>query len=426
VAPEEKDDRILIRIEFQNRSYYFPERREDKVNAVKMSKKVIAIFIIITTTLSTTSCGVKVDVQNLAVIMAMGVDFTDEGKYRVSYQLLNSNPPQAGSGLMGESSGSSGGLGVVYFEGLGETVIEAMFNMGSKISRKLHFGQLKVLVIGEKAAESGIAPIVDAMGRFSEIKTNLPVYATKGEAGAIVRQSSSENTIPANTIDEMTNRQVLTGGQPVVYLAHLVDKMASEFGTPILGVIVIPKSNGEPSGGSYKMDGIAVFDKDRLVGYLDEKKTLAYQYIKGKVKLASISVRRANGHKVALGILESKSKLATSIVSGEPQVIINIMQKSYLREASGDIDFVKNPEVLEELAKLQEDVVRKNIQETIDAAMEDLKVDFIGMGEAIYRQHPRDFEKIKDAWKDRFLDLNIKVYVNAEIKETGLLSKPVQ
>lgn len=394
-----------------------------KIKDKKILKKLIAIFILAAMVISTTSCKKKVDVQNLAIILAMGVDLTDEGKYKVSYQMLNTNPSQGG-GLM--DGGDSGGLGVIHFEGTGETVSEAMFAMRNKISKKLHFGQLRLLVIGERAAGLGIAPIVDTMVRFSEIKTNLPIYATKGEASAIVRQNSQEDPIPANTIDNIITIQVTEGGHPVVYLAQLADRLASKFSISVLGVINSSKTAREASGSDFTMEGIAIFNNDRLVGYLDDKKSLGYQYIRGKVKLVTSSLMISNGHKVALTLLDCNSKIKTAIVDGEPQIVINIKQRGYLREVSGSIDFVKNPEALDEIAKLQEDVVRKTVEETINAAKKDLKIDFIGIGEAIYRQHPKDFEKLKNTWKNKFLSLNIKVNVNVDLKDTGLLSKTVE
>lgn len=86
---------------------------------------------------------------------------------------------------------------------------------------------------------------------------------------------------------------------------------------------------------------------------------------------------------------------------------------------------MKNPELLQELESLHEKMVKDTVNETIRAAKEDVKIDFLGVGDVIYRQHPKEYEKIKDKWQELFLDVPIKVTVNVIVKDTGLLYKPI-
>jgi spore germination protein KC len=245
------------------------------------------------------------------------------------------------------------------------------------------------------------------------------------KASEVVKHRTSEDSIPANVIDNMITRQVVVGSHPVVYLAQLIDRLSSEFSIPVLGVINPPKGQEASSGANFSIDGMAIFNKDKLIGYLDNKTTLGYQYIKGKADQVTIFVKLPNGSKISLGMIKSNSTIKTQVIDDEPRAVINITQESFLREMTGEIDVVKNPKIIEEIAKLQEEVVKDTVQETIRSAKEDIKADFIGMGEAIYRQHPKEFEKMKDRWKEKFLDLQIEVYVNAKVRDTGLLTKPV-
>ena len=53
---------------------------------------------------------------------------------------------------------------------------------------------------------------------------------------------------------------------------------------------------------------------------------------------------------------------------------------------------MKNPELLQELESLHEKMVKDTVNETIRAAKEDVKIDFLGVGDVIYRQHPRSMK----------------------------------
>jgi spore germination protein KC len=390
----------------------------------RVLRKVTAAIIATTLSFSLAACRTRVDIQELAIIMAMGVDATDDGRYKVSYQVLIENVSnQGGGGGAGEAGG--GAVGTIYFEGVGDTVIDAMYRMGDRISKKLFFGQLKILILGEKLSEKGISPVIDALGRFSEVRGNLPVYVTRGEAKAVVGQKSTEDQVPGDVMDEMVSRQLIVGTHPVKYLAQVMNRLYSSFSVPILGVINLPRILESPGESKFKLEGMAVFDEDKLIGFLDDKETLGYQFIKDNGDRATIQVKLSDGSRVVLGLIKSKSKIKAKIVEGKPQAVINVFQESSIREMTGEIDTIKDKDIMNEIARLQEEAVKKIIQETITAAKKDMEIDFIGIGEAIYRQHPKDFEKVRDAWRDKFLDADIKVYVNAVVKDTGLLSRPV-
>ena len=147
---------------------------------------------------------------------------------------------------------------------------------------------------------------------------------------------------------------------------------------------------------------MAVFREDKLIGYLDQKITLGYQYIKGDAKVFTTPVRLRDGHKATLRLHGCKSKIKTVITNGKPEVYINLDVKSILMDITGERDFLKNPELLQELESLHEKMVKDTVNETIRAAKEDVKIDFLGVGDVIYRQHPKEYEKIKDKWQELF------------------------
>ncbi|SCN23351.1 Spore germination protein B3 precursor [Clostridium sp. N3C] len=386
-------------------------------------RNIIIFLTIIGIMFTTTGCKDKVDIQDLAIVMAMGIDYTDESQYKVSYQIFTASTFQGGSG---GPKGGSGGIVAPYFEGFGETLTEAMHEMEDRIGKKIHFGQLKVVIIGEKAGEEGISLAIDTMARLVDIKTNVPIYVTKGEASKIIMQRPSEDAITANVIDNIVLKEVRTGANPVVYLAQIADKLSSKHCfAPVLGVITIPKRNEISDSSAFEMEGMAVFSEDKLKGYLDRDITLGYQFIMGEIKLLTTSIRLSDGNKATLQIQRCKSKVKTTITEDMPQVDIYIKIYSVLMDITGDMDFLKNPELLTQMENVQRDIIKKKVNETIAAAKEDMKLDFIGFGNIIYKQHPKEFEKIKDNWQELFINLPIKVTVDIEVKDTGLLSKPI-
>lgn len=380
------------------------------------------MLIVTALPLYTTACRYKVDIQDLAIVMAMGVDYTDEGKYKVSYQMFTSSTFQGGSG---EAKGEA--MVMPYFQGFGMTLTEAMHDMEERLGKKkLHFGQLKVIIIGQKAGAEGISLIIDALARLSEIKTNIPIYATEGEAQDIIMKRASEDPITANIIDNMVLRQVHTGTQPVVYLAQIADKLSSKHNVvPIIGAISLPEEGKVYDSSSLELNGIAVFQDDKLLDFLDKDVALGCQYIWGDIKIITTPIKLKDGQKGSVQLQHCKSKIRTKFIDGKPEVYINIKIQSSLTDITGNMDFSKKPELLNEIEEANKNAIEKTVKETILTAKNDVKLDFIGFGDMIYKQHPKEFEKIKDKWEEIFIELPIKVTVEVEIKDTGLLRRPI-
>lgn len=388
-----------------------------------LAKRKSLLFIIILISIYCTGCMSRVDIQKLSIVMGMGIDVDDSNSYKISFQVLQSGAGKQDSSR-GAEKGAGGGEGVLYYEGIGETVFEAMGDAASKMSKSEFYGQLKIVVIGNRAAERGIASIVDFLGRFNEIRASIPIYVTKGTAASIMRMSISEDTIPVNAIDEMVMNQIRSGRNPVIYMAELLDTFAKEDRYPILGVINLSKKTESAGAESFIMDGIAAFDGDKLINYLSTKEIEGYQYIMGKVDDGSSVVKMPSGSKISLEILETKGRIRTEVVNGKPEVSINISQLTSVREMPGNFNPVKNPDILEEIGKLQSENIRGKVEKTLRIVQNEIGKDIIDIGGEIHRHHPKEWKNIKENWKDIFPYLDIEINVDTRVRGTGLITKP--
>jgi spore germination protein KC len=388
-----------------------------KVNRIG---KILAVACIVS---FCTGCMNRLDIQKLSIVMAMGIDITDNGRYRVSFQVLQTGKEdQDSSGAGGQ--GANGGTEVLHYEGIGETLADAMDNAASKMGRRQFYGQLRLVVVGRETAEKGIASIIDFFSRFSEIRASLPVYVTKGEAASIITAKTPEDSIPVNAIDEMIMRQIQSGKHPVIYLAQLIDTLASEDRYPILGVINLPRKTEVLGAQGFELDGIGVFDGDKLISFLSAKEIEGYQYMNGKIDAGSSVVELPDGTKISLEILRTTSIVQTEISDGKPMISINIRQVTGIREMPGKIDPMKNLKILDEIGKLQSENIRKKVERTLQIAQTEIGKDIVDIGGQLHRQHPKEWKQIKNNWEEIFPYLNIDINVYTNVRGTGLITKP--
>ena len=63
----------------------------------------------------------------------------------------------------------------------GVTIIDAMTMLQKKLSRKIFWGQLKVLIIGENLAKEGFHKHIDFIARHPQLRLRTYVFISKGK-----------------------------------------------------------------------------------------------------------------------------------------------------------------------------------------------------------------------------------------------------
>jgi spore germination protein KC len=51
--------------------------------------------------------------------------------------------------------------------------------------------------------------------------------------------------------------------------------------------------------------------------------------------------------------------------------------------------------------------------------------DIFGFGDLLYKEHPKEWNKVKENWNENFKDAHINVNVSSQINQTGILSKSI-
>lgn len=150
-------------------------------------------------------------------------------------------------------------------------------------------------------------------------------------------------------------------------------------------------------------------------------------WIRGEVKGGSLEVTgpEEKGKPVTLEILRSKTKLQPRISDGQIFMTVEIKEESNLVETAAMLDLTK-PETINKLEKLQAGAIREEVESALNKAQQEYGVDVFGFGEEIHRQYPRQWKEMKKNWSDLFPAVQVEVLVEAKIRRTGLITKPVE
>lgn len=83
---------------------------------------------------------------------------------------------------------------------------------------------------------------------------------------------------------------------------------------------------------------------------------------------------------------------------------------------------------LENIQKIESYIakeIEKEIKAVLRLAQFKYGADIFGYGDLVYRNHPREWEKIKDDWDEIFPTVTTEINVDVTVERLGMISQPV-
>lgn len=392
---------------------------------MKQKYRLFVIFSVITLILS--GCWGRTELNELAIVTAIGFDKAEEG-YEVSVQVLNP----------GEIAGknSTGRTEVVTFKTTGDTVFEALRKLSTSVPRSIFVSHLREVIFGEEFAKDGIGKALDFLSRDHEMRTDFYLTIAKDtSAYNILNVQTNLENIPANHLFyTLTLAEEKWAPGKVVRLDELIDSIVSKGKQPVLTGVYI---KGDPKEGrkiqntqqispttSLHIDNIGVLKNDKLVGWLNEDESKGFNYITDNVHSTIITLPCENG-RVSIETSHTKTKLKGKIVDGKPKIDINLKTEGDIGEIQCKVDIL-NKEQIKVLEKKYEDDVREKIEAVIHKIKNDYQSDIFGFGEVIRRSEPSEWKGMMEDWNNELPNLDIAIHVDAHIRGLGTINESFQ
>lgn len=387
-------------------------------------KKIISILIIIVFTSSLVGCSKsKNELNELAVVLAIGWDLTEDNKYLASVQILNSQSNSSGS-MNGQNKGVQRiSSDVLVYNMKGDTPHDTISKSSTKLGKNLFFSHSKYTVIGSDLAKSGLNLLVDSLLRHTDAREDNILLVTRSKASDIINTVTSEDKIPANVVQSLIKLQRNYGYVPVISRLNFANALYNKTSAPILGVINLQK---DTISNIFNLSGTAVFNKDKLTGFMDMYQTRGMQWIRGEVKTGTILVCLPDNKIINFEILTAKSKIKPIIKDDALIMEVNITEEGNIREMTENLDPMKDYTVMDKLSNLQNEAIAKEAKLAVYAAQKQFKLDIFDFSGVIKRDNPDYWNKIEKNWDSIFSNIKVKINVNSIIKRPGLISKPIK
>lgn len=359
------------------------------------------------------------ELNDLAIVSAISINKMDD-KYDVTAQVVNPKKEQ--------DTSSSNEPDFITYNSEGKSIQEAFRLIVKESPKKMYGAQMQILIIDENIAKENLKDILDFLARDPEIRKEF--YILIGKSKDILEiLTPLDNISSQNIMDSLKANNKYMGYSNLITFNDLISNFQNdniEIALPSIEIIGNENKGDEEenlestkSEASVVLSNIGVFKDNKLVGYLTEKESLAYNFVMNNITNAIITTNYPNDKYIVNGIIESSTK--TEAKPKDNKINIKIKGKAAISEVNYDIDLTKEKNV-KKLEKDLNEKIEKFIKKSIKDINNKYNSDIYGFEDLYYKSDAEYFKNIKDKWDSEiFKNIKIDVSSNIEIVEQGNL-----
>ncbi|WP_342426309.1 Ger(x)C family spore germination protein [Paenibacillus sp. FSL L8-0158] len=395
---------------------------------------VLAILFILA------GCWNRVELNELWVTAATGVDMMDDGQWMVSYQIIV--PSAIANGTGGGTGGSSQPASHV-FSVKSKTYNQALSYSNLKTSRRIYVAHNRVVFIGKRAAEKGMDRLIDFYLRNTEAREMVNIIVTDGLASDLLKKLLPPEKLQGAAMAELVNKESdILSLFPKVRVYDLALSMNSDsksIGVPVAELIGERDHQNEQEAESLDvfkktsaplrlaLTKLGVFQNGKLKGFLNKKESLGVSYLSQKVNNTEVSFpcgeQPSREMYSSLLVNSANVKLTPRKTSSHYTIQVEVKINGTLNETTCTKDISKT-KAIHDLEKEISKEVTKTINEGW-AKLQELGVDVTGFADRIHRRFPKEWEMVKKDWEQEFKKIELDIRVDARIQRPGLLQKHI-
>lgn len=381
-----------------------------------MMKKLL---LFISCFLLLTGCNYR-ELNEMAIISAMSVQKVEEG-YEVVAQVMNPSANKADS--------SSNMLEFLTYTQTAATLQEAFRDIVLESPWQLYGSHVQILLINESLAKDGMEDIFDFFFRHPEIRKEFYVLVEKDNTNqdleiltSLVELSSS------NIYSSLETAATTLGNVALITFNDLMDMYLNENleivlpSLELIGEAEEGKSEDNITSSvtkaSLRLNNMAIFKDNKLLGYLTEEESIAFNFIQGEIDHTLVQVFEEDCW-IVEEVLRISSDVAVDV--DEKEIKISIKGNGSLNECTCDYDLT-DVEVLKEINKKLNQKIEDMILNSVFSINETYNSDIYGFRDMFYKKDPKAYKKLKDNWyEENFPNLKISVSSEVNLIEKGSL-----
>lgn len=381
----------------------------------------LALLIIVAGVLS--GCWSRKELSELAIVLGAGVDRTPDDQVRLTLQIARPHAFAAGGG---EGAGGKEPPTWVISE-TGSTILDAQRKLATRISRHIYWAHNITVVFGEEAARNGIRKYTNFFSRGVQPRETAWVMVAKGEAKDILETGSALEKSSAQDIGFLSRAKT---GYSVNWKDFIV-MLATRGSNPIATRVDIMESGITPGGATQDkpvkrkgvaFTGTAVFQQEKLVGWLDESETRGLLWLRGEVLKGVITLPslKEPGKEMSVEIIRGHTEVEPQYDGESVWFKVKIDAEGDLAEDQSIHLNILDREEQEAVEKEMAGEIEEKARLALEKAQGEYRSDIFDFGMAFHRKYPREWAELKDRWNEVFAGAGVDFEIEAHLRRSGL------
>ncbi len=325
-------------------------------------KRILILLLIIIFISSFSASYKSLNIDNLAFVVALGVDKSNSNKLKITFEFLAPSP----------SSDSVSETTPIFNSVDCSSITNGINLMNAYLGRKINLSHCKLIIFSEELAKEGISDEVYSLINEVQVRPSANIVVSKCNTKYYIENSipSLENLIP-KYYDIFPNTSEYTGYTCNATIGDFFNALVCNYCSPyaILGGISTSdndssqsqspdesniKSNESPITGNRASQniGLAVFKNDKLAGELNAIETICFLNIRKKVDsfLVSIPDPQNSDSKIDIYLTpNSVHNIDINFVNGTPYIKIKLGFSGKIYSMSKDSQYL-NTDVLNSIS----------------------------------------------------------------------------
>lgn len=353
-----------------------------------------------------TGCWDGRELERRALVMVVALDRSDDG-VQVSLQLAR---PQTLAGASGQPDGGDGEPVTVVARS-GASVSRALQALQFAVDRELFFGHVRVVVVSEQIASSGLWPLLQPLVGDQLMPRNAWLFVVRGSAAQVLAARPALDRIPATYLSNFFENRLLLQRTYDVTLGGFHQRWVTPGEEPIaIWIAPVQEDQSAPA-----LLGLAALRGDRFIGGLDWDASLGWLITQNQAPPDGFPVPCPDGDGTfSVRMVRSANRLRPVTETGR---LTGLVASARVRGRIEEIDCGSFNVVPAEMGRFElafRRAVERHLKQAFDQAQAALGSDIFGFGKAVYRFAPAAWPG-DSAWAESFPHQPIRTEVSVRL-----------
>ena len=395
----------------------------------KIIKKIFVIILILMLLLAFSKSYSTLNIDNLSIVVAMGIDTSDKNLLQISFQFTNASS-------VSESGTSEQSPSIIYT--VDASSISSGINLiNTYIGKEVNLSHCKVIAFSEEiytlVNDTQVRPstniVISKTSARYYLENSKPLFENLiTKYYEVFSGSSSYTGFTSNaTVGDFFDSLICHSCQPYAILGGVTNESTKYTGTTNSENDSSTKSNSSSLTGQSTAEntGLAVFKDDVLIGELNSIETLCFSIIRNQVDGFLISVpnpNKANSYMDLYITPLSSPKIEVNIINGTPYINIDCRFTGRIYSMEEGSDYL-DASMLNQISDSCSSYLKSAITEYVYKTAKTFQSDINGLGKTARK----NFFTLNDFydynWNEKYKDSFFNVSIDSSIRSSSLLTE---